>query len=581
MRTPTIAVICAGALVLGLGAGWVLFHGGGSAATTASATAAATGKAGETLYTCSMHPEVIRSEPGNCPQCGMKLVPLKVGGGSSSAGAQSGGKKARKILHWAAPMDPTYIRDEPGKSPMGMDLVPVYEDDVSAGPEVRIDPVTEQNMGIRTAVVRRGALVHDVRAVGTVTYDESKLGVVTLKVGGTIERLLVDQTGAVVHKGDPLFEMYAPEVVQAQDEYLRTKANAESATGEAQARWQALLVQSRTKLLRWDLDEEQIADLEQRGHADKTLTWRSPFDGVVIHKNAVEGAYVKPGETLYRIADLSTVWVYASIYEFEFPWVKVGQEARVELPYSRGHAFHGVVDYVYPYLDPKTRDRKVRIVFENPGRDLVPDMYATVHIAAQLGDDALLVPSEAVIDTGLRQIAFVARGDGHFDPRAVRVGVVAKNGFRHVLAGLSEHERVVTSGQFLLDSESRLQEAIEKMMEARSREAAGENAAGEKTGGEKTGGEVVLGATPGATPGEPAFSAPTGLVVVVPPRCPVEGGNPDPQIYADLDGHRFFFCCDACPERFLADPLPYIEKLRAMGMKLDLPNTKGAPHSGR
>lgn len=554
MKTLFTIAISAATLLIGLGAGYLLFHGGGHGAQDASA------HAGETLYTCSMHPEVLQNEPGKCPQCGMKLVPLKVGAGS--AGESAGAKKPRKILHWVAPMDPTYIRDEPGKSPMGMDLVPVYESDVAGGPEVRIDPVTEQNMGIRTAVVRKGPLVHEVRAVGTVTYDERDVGVVTMKVGGYVERLHVNETGAIVHKGDPLFDMYAPDVVQAQDEYLKTKANLERATGDSRARWQSLLDQARLKLLRWDLGDDQIAELEERGQAEKTLTWRSPFDGVVVHKNAFEGSYFKPGETLYRIADLSTVWVYASIYEFEFPWVKVGQDARMELPYLRGSVSQGTVDYIYPYLDPKTRDRKVRIVFPNPGLELVPDMYATVRIDAHLGDDALLVPSEAVIDTGTRQIAFVALGGGKYAPRQVRVGVVAKDGYRHVLAGLAENERVVTSGQFLLDSESRLQEAIEKMMEARAR----------KAGGVEGG---------GAEAGAPAFSAPKGLVAVVPPRCPVQGGQPDPDVYADLGGYRFFFCCDGCPERFLADPGPYVEKLRAMGMQIELETGKDASRDGR
>jgi len=551
MRIGGIAALCAGALAVGLGAGWLLFHGGGAQHDASSSGAEA---AGETWYTCSMHPDVLRKEPGPCPQCGMKLVPVKkAGGGAGAAKAKPGAKKERKILHWVAPMDPTYVRDEPGKSPMGMDLVPVYEDEVAAGSEVRIDPVTEQNMGVRTAVVRKGPLVHEVRAVGNVTWDEGRIGVVTLKVGGYVEKLHVERTGTVVRKGDPLFDLYSPEAVQAQDEYLRTKANLESAADESRARWKSLLDQARTKLLRWDLDDAQIAELEQRGHAQKTLTWRSPLDGVVIHKNALEGAFFKPGETLYRIADLSVVGVQASIYEFEFPWVKAGQEARMELPYSRDRVFHGTVDYVYPYLDPRTRDRKVRLVFENPDLALLPDMYATVRIDAKLGDAALLVPAEAVIDTGTRQIAFVARGEGRFEPRDVKVGVVAKHGYRHVLAGLREDERVVTSGQFLLDSESRLQEAIEKMMDARS------GASGGATGG---------------TMDAPAFRAPEGLVAVVPPRCPVEGGQPRPEVFADYRGHRFFFCCDSCPELFLADPGPYLEQLRAMGVKLDLPTEK-------
>jgi Cu(I)/Ag(I) efflux system membrane fusion protein/cobalt-zinc-cadmium efflux system membrane fusion protein len=409
-----------------------------------------------------MHPEVLSPVPGDCPQCNMKLTPIDVGGDAG------GEPKERKILYWVAPMDPTYMSDKPGKSPMGMDLVPVYEDEVRGGPTVTIDPATEQNMGIRTALVTKGPLVREVRAVGNVDYDERRIGEVTLKVAGYIEKLIVDQAGVMVRKGDPLFTMYSPEVVQAQDEYLKTRANLAKATDESRGNWQSLLGQAQQKLERWDISEDQIRELEERETTSKVMTWRSPFDGIVTHKNALEGSFAKAGQPLYRIADISTVWVHVSIYEYEFPWVKVGQKARMELPYFPGEMFTGEVEYIYPWLDPKTRDRKVRLAFPNPDLTLVPDMYSTVYIQSKLAEHAVLVPGEAILDTGIRRVVIVARGNGKFDPRDVRVGVEGKGGVREVLEGLMPGERVVTSGQFLIDSESKIRASIQKMLDARA-----------------------------------------------------------------------------------------------------------------
>lgn len=311
--------------------------------------------------------------------------------------------------------------------------------------------------------------------------------------------------------------------------------------------------QSRLKLLRWDLSPDQITALEERGTPAKVMTWRSPFDGVVVHKNVVEGAYFKPGEQRYRIASLDTVWVYASIYEFEFPWVEVGQTARMQLPYFPGETFQGTVEFIYPYLDPKTRDRKVRLIFENPGYELVPDMFSTVYIDARLADQATLVPSEAVLDTGVRHVVFVAAGKGKFDPRDVRVGIRSKDGLREVLSGLVPGERVVTSGQFLLDSESKIKEAIQKML---SRREGGEKPAPVKT--PKDGPAA-------ATDAKPRFTAPPGMIPIVAEACPVMGGKPVPEVYADYGRYRVFFCCTGCPDRFRADPEKYLEKLRRMG----------------
>ncbi len=555
-------ILAIGAALVGLGAGYLLFHRGQNGATTPTGQSA-TAEGPTTLYTCGMHPEVIQDHPGTCPQCGMTLTPLQ----TDEAEEGNGGGKDRKVLYWVAPMDPSYIKDKPGKSPMGMDLVPVYEDEVKGGPTVKIDPTTQQNMGIRTAPVEKGPLVHQVRAVGNVGYDETKIGIVSLKVGGYIDELFVSETGVAVKKGQPLFSMYAPEVVQAQEEYLLAKRSLEKSDAVDPKHWRNLLAASRLKLLRWDISEDQIHELEKRGRPEKNVVWRSRFDGIVLHKNAVEGAYFKPGDPLYKIAGLDTIWVEVSIYEYEFPWIKTGQPARMELPYYPGEVFQGVVDFIYPYLDPRTRDLKVRLVFDNPGRELLPDMYVTVIIDSKLADEAILVPGEAVLDTGTRQVAFVARGKGHFEPRNITVGVEGEGGRREVVMGLVPGEYVVTSGQFLLDSESKIKEAIQKMLESRKQ---GGNAGESEARGAPSGSLAAL-----PKKDRSAFKAPPGLVPVVGDVCPVMGGEPQPDVFVDYKGYRVFFCCTGCPPRFLAEPEKYMQKLRRMGA---VPSTE--PESG-
>jgi Cu(I)/Ag(I) efflux system membrane fusion protein/cobalt-zinc-cadmium efflux system membrane fusion protein len=423
------------------------------------------GQAESILYSCGMHPWVISEEPGNCPICAMKLTPMR----DQDAAAQADTKKERKILYWRAPMDPMEIYDKPGKSKMGMDLVPVYEDEVVGGVEIKIDPVTQQNMGIRTARVERLPLVHTIRTYGNITYDETTTTELSPKFSGWIEKLYVDFTGQFVKKGDLMFDIYSPALVTAQEEYLvahKTLSRVSNRGGKD------LLEAARRRLLYWDVPEDEIHAIEKSGEVKKTLTIRSPFDGVVTHKNAVKGVFVKQGTTIYQIADLSQVWVEAHIYEFELPWVNVGQEAEMMLPYLPGEVFTGKVTYVYPYLQRKTRDVVIRLEFENPELDLRPDMFADVLIKSNVQGEGLVIASEAVIRSGERNVVFVTRGDGKFTPREVRLGL-AMGGKVQVMTGLTQGETVVTSGQFLLDSESKLKEAVQKMMEDKMAAAKG------------------------------------------------------------------------------------------------------------
>ena len=383
-------------------------------------------------------------------------------------------KTGKKIKYWVAPMDPTYIRNEPGKSPMGMDLVPVYEEEggeKEPASTIRIDPVTIQNMGVRLGRVKRKPLVKYIRTFGNITYDERRIYTVNTKFNGWIEKLYVDFVGETVKKGQPLFEIYSPELVTAQEEYLlalqQNRDLKESPCASIREGAQRLLKASRTRLKYWDLNDRQINTIENTGKVRKTLTIYSPARGVVIKKNAFQGHYVKAGEHQYEIADLSTVWVDVDIYEYEFPWVRKGMPAKMELSYIPNKIFNGNVLFVYPFLSAKTRTATLRLEFPNPDYQLKPDMYVNVTLESAIAGDSLVIPQEAVIDSGVRKVVFVALGKGKFQPREVKLGVEGNDNEFQVLEGLRENEKIVISAQFMLDSESRLREAIQKMLEVR------------------------------------------------------------------------------------------------------------------
>ncbi|HKJ69139.1 MAG TPA: efflux RND transporter periplasmic adaptor subunit [bacterium] len=439
------------------------------------AQASAQQNEGAQLWTCGMHPNVIRDEPGNCPICGMNLTPLK---GSTQATASSAdGKKGKgEILYWRAPMDPSYISDKPGKSPMGMDLVPVYEGEANFASTITVDPTVVQNMGVRTAPADRRNLVREIRALGRVTYDETKLAHIHTKFNGYIEETYVAATGQRVRKGEHLVAIYSPELVSTQEEYLqayRGYQNARASGNEYKiTQTEDLLSSAKRRLEFWDISEDQISRLEESGAVSKTMVLRSPFNGVVIHKNAVDGMRVQPGMKLYEIADLSTVWVEADIYEYELPWVQEGQQVEMNLSYMPGKILEGYVDYIYPYLDDKTRTVKVRVVFANGDQELKPGMYSNVRIESEIGTEVPSIPEESVIWSGERTLIFIALGEGRFVPRDVKLGALSGDGYYEVLSGVQPGETVVTSGQFLLDSESKLKEALQKML-ARRQEKSG------------------------------------------------------------------------------------------------------------
>lgn len=407
-----------------------------------------------------MHPQYKATKPGECPICNMTLVKDETPSTESS-----GNKNERKILYWQDPMNPANRSDKPGKAPDGMDLVPVYAE-AGNQPEmppgtVKINPAKQQLIGVTYSEVTSDALAHTIRAVGRVAYDETKLTHIHTKIDGWIEKVFVDFTGKLVAKGQPIISFYSPDLVSTQQEYLLA-LKAKNYLGESEYReiatsTNALFEASKKRLLLWDIPEAEIKQIEERGEPLRTLTLYAPNDGFVLTRNAFERQRVTPEMELYTLADLSRVWVLADIYEYEIPSIKLGQSATVTFSAFPGETYRGKVAYISPQLDNLTRTLKVRVELPNPKFRLKPDMYANVELQIDYGIQ-LSIPEAAVLDSGSEQTVFVALDGGYFEPRKVQLG--AKVGNRSIVrAGLRAGEKIVTSGNFLIDSESRLKSA--------------------------------------------------------------------------------------------------------------------------
>ncbi len=386
-------------------------------------------------------------------------------------------QESRRILFYRNAMNPAVTSPAPAKDEMGMDYVPVYADEDGSGDEpdgtVKIDPVTVQNIGVRTARAERRTLARTVQAVARVEYDEESIRRLHPKTEGWIARLRVDKTGQPVKKGTILLSIYSPKLVTSQQEYLLALKNLESLKALENSPYAEILDgakgmvrSSRERLRMLDVPAHQIRELERDRVMKKNLHIHSPFDGIVLEIGAREGQYVTPKTELFRIADVKKVWVHAELYENELPWVQVGDEAEMRLAGVPGKVFNGRVVYIYPYAESKTRTVKVRLEFNNPELLLKPDMFADVRIQASRQVDAVVVPAEAIVRSGPREQVFVVRAPGKFEPRAVRIGVTT-DGLTQVLEGVEPGEEVVSSALFLIDSESKLREATAKMLEVR------------------------------------------------------------------------------------------------------------------
>ncbi len=430
-------------------------------------------RANDTLWTCGMHPHVIEDEPGQCPICHMDLVPLR-----ASAGATSADLEAVAPGVWTCPEHPMIEESEPGDCPIGgRKLVPkevalarlwrdANEPQV-AGVVVRIDPAVVQNMNVRTEPVIRRNLKHSVRTVGSLEFDQQRMVTVTTKFAGWVEKVYVNYVGESVKKDQPLFEIYSPELVQTEQELISAIGFAQrmqSAPEESRHHAEALVEAVRSRLSYWDISADQIAKLERTGEVLRTLTVTSPASGVVMKRmDGLEGMAVQPGMQPFHIADLSSLWLSVDVFENQLAWIREGTPAKITFTYFPGETFRGTVRFLEPEISEATRSLKVKLAVSNPGGRLRSGMFATVVFEPPAVENAVTVPSLAVLRTGERNLVVVALGDGRFVPREVTLGL-ERQGYAEVLAGVEEDEQVVTSAQFLLDSESSLQEAIQKMI---------------------------------------------------------------------------------------------------------------------
>jgi RND family efflux transporter MFP subunit len=424
------------------------------------------------VYYCPMHPDYKADKSGTCPICNMNLVKLEpekdAGAPAVTADATPGTSTGeRKVLYWVDPMNPSHRSDKPGKAPDGMDLVPVYAEE-GGGAEslppgtVKISPQKQQLIGVQYGEVFEQPLSKTIRAVGRLAHDETRIARINTKISGWIDQVYVDFTGKLVKKGQPLISLYSPDLVSAQQELLIAK-KAKDTLGSSQFRDAAtssiaLYESARERLRLWDISEGQINQIEKAGAPSKTLTLYSPINGFVIMRSAYKGMRITPEMELYSIADVSTIWVLADVYEYELPMIQLGQTATMTLSYYPGETFVGKVTFIYHDLEPTTRTLKVRVEFPNPDFKLKPDMYANVELKIDYGKK-LAIPREAVLDSGSEQVVFVALEGGYFEPRKVTLGAQVGNKYI-VLAGLEPGERVVTSANFLIDSESQLKSAL-------------------------------------------------------------------------------------------------------------------------
>ncbi|MCZ6500128.1 MAG: efflux RND transporter periplasmic adaptor subunit [Gammaproteobacteria bacterium] len=359
-----------------------------------------------------------------------------------------------EILYWVARMDANYRRDEPGKSPMGMDLVPVYADpDGETDPAVvKIDPVVVNNLGVRTARVETGSLARIIDTVGYVAYDESTLSKISTRVDGWIEKLNVDSTGESVKHGQILFELYSPALVNAQEEFVASLASRSAALHEASA----------DRLRSLGFNESQIKALQKTSQVQQRVGFHAPKDGIVVQLSVREGMYITPASQIMSLGQLDTVWLMAEVFERQVSWVEPGQRAEVQLDYLPGRTWQGTVDYVYPELSPSSRTARVRIRFDNPDEYLRPNMFARIRIFGTPVPDAIHIPLQALIRGGSVDRVVLAEGDGRFRSKVVVAGI--ESGDRvQILSGLAAGETVVSSAQFLIDSESNIDAEIARM----------------------------------------------------------------------------------------------------------------------
>ncbi len=404
-------------------------------------------------YVDPMHPAYKSDKPGIAPDCGMRLEPVYADGGGAEAPADN-----RKVLYYQDPQDPAYKSDKPGLNPeTGNDLEPVYAD-APPPATLQISPEKQRMIGVKFGVVEWGTTASSLRTVGKVAADERRIQKVNSKVEGWIDKVYADFTGRVVRKGEPLLTLYSPEMLATQQEYLLAvkarKVLADSEVSGIAAQSESLLGAARKRLELWDLSDAQIDEIARTGKPVKNITLYSPAGGFITVRNAYPNQRIMPDTELYEITDLSHVWIIADVFESDIPKIRMGQGATVRLSYRPGRNFAARVTYILPEVDPNTRTLKVRLEAANAGMQLKPEMFVDVELRLAAAR-ALLVPSDAVLDSGLRKTVFVDHGNGHLEPRQIETGD-SFDGKTTVLSGLAAGERIAISGVFLIDSEAQL-----------------------------------------------------------------------------------------------------------------------------
>ncbi len=368
--------------------------------------------------------------------------------------AENESENEKKILYWVAPMDSNYRRDKAGKSPMGMDLIPYYAGEDDGGSTVTISPSVVQNFGVRTAKAELTRLWRGINTVGYVNYDESKVSHIHLRTAGWIENLTVKSAGERVKKGDRLFDLYAPELVNVQEEYVAALSSGNK----------GLIRASKKRLSALGISDSQVNQLRKNKRVKQRISIYASQDGIVSDLPVREGMYIQPAMKVMTLGDLSSVWLLAEVFERQSQWVEVEQSADVTLSYLPGKTWEGKVEYIYPDLDPKTRTLKVRLRFDNPDEKLKPNMYAKVKIYGGAKENTIVIPLEGLIRTGREERVIIALGEGKFEARNVQSGIESGD-YVEILEGIKEGDKVVTSGQFLIDSEANMRASLTRMSE--------------------------------------------------------------------------------------------------------------------
>ncbi len=436
----TVVILC---IILAASLSWNVYQSRHEKSQESAVSSAAGSETAE-VYQCPMHPTIVQDHPADCPLCGMKLVKMKGGGGTAATSA----KQTTRILFYRSPIDPDQTTHEPRAG-----YIPVYESesgggDVEERTAVTIDPSRQQMIGLRTEKVTRGDVGGGWYTVGRVEADPTRVNKITVKVAGFVEKTFADFVGKPVRRGDPLFSMYSPELLVAQQEFLLTLKSKNASTASA----------ARRKLELWNVSSSQIDELEQSGEARKSLTFTSPVSGNVTAKNIVDGSSVAPGDTPYEVTDLSTVWVIADVYQNEIGKVMHGMKASMSFESLPDRVIIGTVEFIDPLLSSDSRTVTVRLVVDNPEGELKPGMFGEVYFRGR-SRETLVIPADAVVPSGRGSYVFVAMGEGRFEPRAVTVGEQS-DGVVEITAGLEAGESVVVRANFLVDSESLLRAAL-------------------------------------------------------------------------------------------------------------------------